>query len=72
MKYLNLYLRALIHYLFKLFVPIHYRWQMVKYALRHRTLWLTKEQRKAFVLENVGSMHFEYMIKKIEEELGES
>ena len=66
MKYLNLYLRALIHYLFKLFIPIRYRWRMVKYALRHRTLWLTKEQRKAFVLENVGSMHFEYMIKQIQ------
>ena len=66
MKYINLYLRAFIHYLFKLFIPIHYRWQMVKYAIRHRTLWLTKEQRKAFVLEDVGNMQFDAIGKQIQ------
>ena len=65
MKYLNLYLRAFIHYMIKLFIPIHYRWLMVKNAFRHRTLWLTKEQRKAFVLEDLKNMHFESMLKQI-------
>lgn len=61
----TLYLRAFIHYLIKLWIPINYRWQMIKYAIRHRTLWLTKEQRKAFVLEDLKNMHFESMVKQI-------